>query len=578
MRKLLSYSGSLSPFLLCGLNLLLAGTEQAENMPAVLPIVVRSQVSEELIYEQAQGGRGSRGKRFTVIDGSPDSRDRLERSRLHQIESQKMVFREVQLGVVIQALAESCGINYVAPSGEVFRELITLRVEASPFQLMEMLGEQYGFVMEGHHGIWEFFQPDHQQLLSKTYRLRYSDGGSVSIQPPSVAGSVRSHDSQSGARSERGDKVFAEGEQRLIRDIRELLGLPYRATPAWDSNESEGRAREVHARKFSSESASPGGQVYYIAETSSLLVIASRAHHQLVEEYLDALDQQQRLIKIQALIVESSRPETLSLGVDWSGVSGVSLGVGQISRELQKSVESSVARIGPSASDAGLDALGNGRESSRSSSRSDTALLSAGDFAWALNFLKTDEQSRVVNDPVAVTLNRKPVRFETVTELPVQTGSTSTTSAVSSSLIQQTEYIEIGFFLDVIPQIVPGGIYGWEEEAVQLDVSIVVSNQVGQQLIGDRPYPVTARRTYAYSVIVPSGYTLAIGGLREEGERETQRVVPLLGELPLLGFLFRHTETEKINRNLMAYITPVILDRHSPEFSRAGESYDMETR
>lgn len=318
-------------------------------------------------------------------------------------------------------------------------------------------------------------------------------------------------------------------------------------------------------RKRSGAEIQPGGQVYYIPETTSLLVIASRPHHRMVEQYLRAIDQRQKLVKIQAMIVETSRPEKLNEGVNWSGVSGTPFGVSQLSRDFQRSWARNEAFSSTNMEESST------RTQSRDSSRTDTALLSAGDFAWTVDFLKTDEESRVVNDPVAVTLNRRAVRFETVTELPVQTGSSSTTSPVASSSVQQTEYIEIGFFLDVIPQIIPGGIYGWDEEAVQLDVSIVVSNQVGQQFIGDRPYPITARRTYAYSVVVPSGYTLAIGGLREEGERETTSSIPLLGDLPLLGFLFRNTATEKINRNLIAYITPTILDRDSPEFVRAND-------
>lgn len=528
----------------------------------VMPVIVerKESGSNQQVLEV-----GTFSSRVPVIDGSDEAMRQMERVRLETLPEREFVFHEVSLGLVLQALAEACLINYVAPSGERFDQSITLRVLANPFQLMALLAEQYGFAMESRRGIWEFYARDHQQLIPRTYQLMYSDGGSVSIQPPSVSGSIRGHSAREENSRGREGHVFEDRNQRVLEDVRALLGLT--VGTSWEESNAVSSVAGFHpmgvAKRADSEFVAPGGQVFYVAETSSLLVITTRAHHRLVEEYLRTLDQQQRLVKIQALIVESSRPENLNLGVNWSGVSGVSLGVSQISREFQSAVSRSVS-TGREATHEG-ESLGEG---TRSSSRADTALLSAGDFAWAVHFLKSDEQSRVVNDPVAVTLNRRPVRFETVTELPVQTGSSSTTSAVASSSIQQTEYIEIGFFLDVMPQIIPGGIHGWEEEAVQLDVSIVVSNQVGQQMIGDRPYPVTARRTYAYSVIVPSGYTLAIGGLREEGERESVHSVPLLGDLPLLGFLFRSTEVEKINRNLMAYITPVILDRDSPEFSR----------
>lgn len=549
-------------WVLCGCLWSSLALSAEKEVSYVVPVVVEHRGVDSAAPVIAVGRFSSR---VPVIDGSGEAMRQVERIRLETLQEREFVFHDVALGIVLQALAEACRMNYVAPSGDLFDQSITLRVVVNPYQLIALLADQYGFAMESHRGVWEFYMRDHQQLIPRTYQLMYSDGGSVSIQPPSVSGSIRGHSAREENSRGREGHVFEDRNQRVLEDVRELLGLTVGIS--WEKGSGVSSVAGFQplgvARRVDRESIAPGGQVFYVAETSSLLVIATRAHHRLVEEYLRTLDQQQRLVKIQALIVESSRPENLSLGVNWSGVSGVPFGVSQISREFQKSVSRSA---GSGSEMAGQDA--GGGELTRTSSRTDTALLSAGDFAWAVHFLKSDEQSRVVNDPVAVTLNRRPVRFETVTELPVQTGSSSTTSAVASSSIQQTEYIEIGFFLDVVPQIIPGGIYGWEQEAVQLDVSIVVSNQVGQQMIGDRPYPVTARRTYAYSVIVPSGYTLAIGGLREEGERESVHSVPLLGDLPLLGFLFRSTEVEKINRNLMAYITPVILDRDSPEFSR----------
>ncbi len=517
----------------------------------VIPVVVH----EEVVKKESVGTSDpfAPQRSIPVIDGSVQEQERLEKARLEWVVEQEFVFQRTSLGLVVQALAEAATMNYVAPSGEMFEQEITLRVRTNPYRMLELLARQHGYTMHYRLGTWEFFEEEHQQLISRTYLLRFSDGGAIEIRPPSVSGAIRSN-TGAGPRSQ--DGVFDGGGERIVEDVRRLLELPL-------SGDREESLDALPRKKQANATPLMGGQVFYVAETSSLLVIASHAHHRMVEQYLQAVDQRQRLVKIQALIIESSNPEKMSVGVDWSAASGVRFGVGQLSRDFQQSWSRNRAYTSLDGKDAGD--LSSAAE--WASSRADTALLSAGDFSWTLNFIRTDGESRVVNDPVAVTLNRRPVRFETVTELPVQTGSSSTTSTVASSSVQQTEYIEIGFFLDVIPQIIPGGMYGWDEEAVRLDVSIVVSNQVGEQKIGDRPYPITARRTYAYSVVVPSGYTLAIGGLREEGEKEVNSSVPLLGDLPLLGFLFRSTEKEKIQRNLIAYITPTILNQNSPEFS-----------
>jgi hypothetical protein len=530
----------------------------------VIPIVIQENSLEtQYMGPTTHSSGGADGTSFLVIDGSDQSLDLIEKRRLEWIEDQEWVFHKASLGLVVQALAEACKMNYIAPSDELFSQEVTLRVKSNPYRVLQLLSRQYGFSMSYSDGAWDFYEEDTQQLVSRTYQLLFSDGSSMDIRPPSVSGAVRNATS-SGDRGSEG--VFDESRERIVEDIRSLLQLPVDANwqvgQAISSVESFAPVTATYRKRVANPVAA-GGQVFYVAETSSLLVVATKAHHRMVEEYLKVVDQRQKLVKIQALIVESSRPDQLSEGVDWSGVSGVRFGVGGLSREFQKSWEKNRSYSGMGDTD------GSVSESVEwASSRTDTALLSAGDFSWTLNFLRTHGESRVINDPTAVTLNRRPVRFETVTELPIQTGSSSTTSSVSTSSIQQTEYIEVGFFLDVIPQIVPGGIYGWDEEAVQLNVSIVVSNQVGEQKIGDRPYPITARRTYAYSVVVPSGYTLAIGGLREDGEKEVRSSIPLLGDLPLLGFLFRSTEKEKTQRNLVAYITPTILDRSSPEWSR----------
>ncbi len=531
----------------------------------VIPVLVQEGESVD-----RQGGqvipvdREQEESPFPVIDGSARSLGLLERRRLEWLEDQELVFQQAPLGLVIQALAEACKMHYIAPDGDFFAQEVTLRVKTSPYRVLQLLSRQYGFCMAYQDGAWDFYEEDTQQLVSRTYQLLFSDGSAVDIRPPSVSGAVRG---ASGGEGRGTEGVFNGNRERIVEDIRNLLQMPVDAN--WQAEQDISSVASfipvvAIAKKRTSSPVSAGGQVFYIAETSSLLVIATKAHHRMVEQYLKVVDQRQKLVKIQALIVESSRPDQLREGVDWSGVSGVRFGVGGLSREFQQSWAKNRSYAGVGTMDETVV-----ESVEWMSSRADTALLSAGDFSWTLNFLRSHGDSRVVNDPIAVTLNRRPVRFETVTELPIQTGSSSTTSSVSTSSVQQTEYIEIGFFLDVIPQIVPGGIYGWDEEAVQLDVSIVVSNQVGEQKIGDRPYPITARRTYAYSVVVPSGYTLAIGGLREEGEKEVHSSIPLLGDLPLLGFLFRSTEKEKIQRNLVAYITPTILDRSSPEWSRS---------
>lgn len=91
-------------------------------------------------------------------------------------------------------------------------------------------------------------------------------------------------------------------------------------------------------------------------------------------------------------------------------------------------------------------------------------------------------------------------------------------------------------------------IVGFNEESVRLSISIVVSSIVGEKEIRGNPYPVVSSRTYDYSVIIPSGYTLDIGGLSESNHTTSETRLPILGDIPVYKQKIRY-ENFKIERN-----------------------------
>ena len=165
--------------------------------------------------------------------------------------------------------------------------------------------------------------------------------------------------------------------------------------------------------------------------------------------------------------------------------------------------------------------------------------LSAPAFQLTLQAIATDRRSSIVQDPVIFTSNNREVTFKSTTETPIQQGSTtfgSATAATSSSIT----YIEIGTQLSVMPNLLPGD--GEGKETVMLNLSINVSAIIGSQTIGGNSYPVTSNRTYSYSVPIENGKTLAIAGLEERTRAVTDTKVPLFGDIPLLGYLFKNRD------------------------------------
>ena len=187
--------------------------------------------------------------------------------------------------------------------------------------------------------------------------------------------------------------------------------------------------------------------------------------------------------------------------------------------------------------------------------------------AVQFNFIKTDSNSTIVQDPQVVTTNNRKVSLKSVVQQPIESANNNQISLSGGNSTSTIDYLEIGTIIDVFPQIMAGSIVGFDEESVQLSISIVVSSIVGEKEIRGNPYPVVSSRTYDYSVIIPSGYTLAIGGLSESNHTTLETKLPILGDIPVLGHVFR-SKKDKTRRNLVAYITPTILDCKAIEITK----------
>lgn len=348
-----------------------------------------------------------------------------------------------------------------------------------------------------------------------------------------------------GSRSMPGEgEVFSVNTQVIVNEIKQILELP---TTGLEAAIEEGGSVDGFARISSpgfvglaKEEHSPKGKVLYISDTNELMIVATRQQHSYIQAYLESVDRPQRLIKIEAKFVETCLDPKTELGIDWSGASGAKLSLNNVSGDLIKTGSSWPA----------------------------TSILSASDMAIQFNFIKTDSNSTVVQDPQVVTTNNRKVSLKSVVQQPIESVKNNQISSSGSNLTSTIDYLEIGTIIDVYPQIMGGAIEGFNEESVQLSISIVVSSIVGEKEIRGNPYPVVSSRTYDYSVIIPSGHTLAIGGLSESNHTTLETRLPVLGDIPIVGNVFRSKKDKKTRRNLVAYITPTILNGTSKEIRR----------
>jgi len=178
-----------------------------------------------------------------------------------------------------------------------------------------------------------------------------------------------------------------------------------------------------------------------------------------------------------------------------------------------------------------------------------TQLGRSGVLGAIINAVQSDTESNVLSTPSITTLDNQQARMLVGQEVPVATGE-----ALSPNFDNQFRTVQrqnVGIMLDVTPQINAGGTIKLFIKQEVSSVAGPVSNSSSDLIINKREFETT--------VLVDDGDILALGGLLDDNERRTIEKIPLLGDLPLLGNLFKSRSRARSKTNLMVFIRPTIL-------------------
>jgi type IV pilus assembly protein PilQ len=330
----------------------------------------------------------------------------------------------------------------------------------------------------------------------------------------------------------------------------------------------------------------PNGDLSVDIRTNSLIITDIPSRFALIEKSVKNLDSELAQVLIEAKVVEIGSNDLTQLGIKWSSLAEYNIGIKSPTRSLNDSrkkgrdindkygyeTEDTLLKedelvqhpyegttsetitttntLGNSLTRALTDTLTN--TVAKSDIRS--AILSADDFTVALSLLLTNEDVDVISSPNIVTMNGKEAKITIGEKYPIPQYSYNTDT--STWEVQGFDYKDIGVLLRVIPNAVQ------EENNVSLDIHPEVSSISGYVNFGGAggaKIPIIATREATTNVAIRDGDTLAIGGLLTTKDDTTITKVPLLGDLPLLGNLFRHKEAGKQKTNLVIFITPHIL-------------------
>ncbi|MBM7071106.1 type II secretion system secretin GspD [Shewanella sp. 202IG2-18] len=318
--------------------------------------------------------------------------------------------------------------------------------------------------------------------------------------------------------------------------------------------------------RTSNRSSSVGGgnsdiNIVADTETNSLVMTAQPAEMRTLNSVIDQLDIRRAQVLVQAIIVEIGEGDDVGLGFQW----GTSAGGGTQFNNFGASIGEIGAGVWAAKDQPASQTCSGAGDTQNCTNNPDTpgdiSLLASalgkingaawgvwtGDFGALVQAISSDTNSNVLSTPSITTLDNQEANFIVGDEVPVITGSTA--SSNNSNPFQTVERKEVGVKLKVTPQINQGG------SAVKLTIEQEVSGVNGNTGV-DISF---STRRLTTTVLANDGQVVVLGGLITENVQESVQKVPLLGDIPFLGHLFKSSSSKKTKRNLMVFIKPTIV-------------------
>jgi type IV pilus assembly protein PilQ len=332
-------------------------------------------------------------------------------------------------------------------------------------------------------------------------------------------------------------------------------------------------------------------QVLPDLRTSQILVMATDKEMVTVDLLVQKLDTSTPQVLIEAQLWETVRQPTSVKGVDWSGTlaaQNVTFGNGKTAGTLDSKSSYSTTTTKPGDS---VDTPGGRSVTLPSSTKSQsgssvdsvlssvlggsgfglntakgihpsTAFLNADGLSAVLSFLNTDSDTELVATPRAVTLDNQKAQLNVSRAYPVYKITPGSANSPAGSEITWTN---VGVILNVTPRISANS-------NISLHVAPEVSDiaDIDKQILFGQTYTanIYGIRRVETHVMIKSGYTLVMGGLLNDTAKKSYTKVPILGDAPVVGLLFRQDKKVRNKQNLLIFVTPTIVADEDMQVTR----------
>jgi general secretion pathway protein D len=270
--------------------------------------------------------------------------------------------------------------------------------------------------------------------------------------------------------------------------------------------------------------------------TNSLIVVSSPQDYQLVEQMVKKLDTVREQVLIEFQIIEASENVLKELGFDWA--------------TLDQAVANSVrgfafTNLGPRVEAAVGDLQGVGIGLWKEVNRQP-------EIGVILKALEDNSAVNILSTPHVLTSNHQEATITVADNVPYVSQSRVTEyDPATPTAIQTYDFKDVGIILKVRPHV--------SGTLVRLQIEATFSKLIQGTTVRNSETPTTAMREAKTVIAIQSGLTVVIGGLMRDDKEKVEKKVPLLGDLPLLGALFRSTSERLQKTNLLLFITPHVL-------------------
>src|SRR5471032_106575 len=308
---------------------------------------------------------------------------------------------------------------------------------------------------------------------------------------------------------------------------------------------------------------SSGGAAGFIqadASTNTLILTCNEAVYRNLRAVIDQLDVRRAQVYIEALIVEVTSDKASEFGVQWAGLSGNSNSNYRVG-VLQSFAGGTSNNIGAIATGKGAvlptDGLNVGIF------KQINGALGLGAIAHAL---ESDGNANILSTPNLITLDNELATIKVGQNVPILTGQYTSTAGTNSNPFQTIDRKDVGLTLKVRPQISEGGtikmsIYHETSSVDKSTASAVSGITINNRVIEN-------------SVLADDGQIIVLGGLIEDSTSDNAEKVRGLGDIPVLGNLFKYQTRSRTKTNLMIFLRPVIVRSKEQSGSLASDRYD----